>query len=510
MEGTISRRIDPIIDPQKSYVFWALDTQFDTFFRVNDGQLRRLLTDRSPWWRQDRWEPDDPDLREIADAPFLYEPSPLAGLKPPGLYVLRGPRRVGKSVEVKRAISTAIAAGANPRLVFFCSCDGLSAQDLRRLVVVGQKDTAMLDGERYWFLDEVTAVSGWAAAIKELRDADTAFRQSCVVLSGSSARDLREATKALAGRRGDAASSDRLLLPMGFRSYCRSTGAFDRAPEVSLRPKDLLTAAGEDAISALAPFFSDLDHAWQTYLRVGGFPRAVRDFTTSADVSGGFVQALWDVIAGEAFQATGMSDGEVTAFLERLVAGLASPMNASSVARDVGLSDNHRVNDRVDALSFALMAWRCHQHRHGLPNLRAQEKVYFIDPLIARLPHLRDERRRDPDDSVLSEQQLGLLLLRATGEQSPGKLLEASTVMYERVSSSSEIDFVGPDLQIGFEGKYVDGPWRRSAQTLRSRGGGIFATRSAIDLDEGRKPAAVWAVPAGMLGWLLDSTGIAR
>jgi predicted AAA+ superfamily ATPase len=476
---------------------------------VNDGQLRRLLTDRSPWWRSaEGWERDDPDLREAAEAPFLYEPSPLTGLEPPGLYVLRGPRRVGKSVEVKRAISSVIEGGGNPRLAFFCSCDGLTAQDVRRLIAVGQNDTATLEGERYWFLDEVTAVSGWAATIKELRDGDPVFRSSCVVLSGSSARDLREATKALAGRRGDAIDSDRLLLPMGFRSFCRAIGSFDDLPDVTLRPQDVLSAAGEEAISELLPFFSDLDHAWQSYMRVGGFPRAVNDFVRSADVSAGFARALWDVIAGDAFQTTGMSEGEVAAFLERVVTSLASPLNASSVARDVGLSDNHRVNDRIDALSFALMAWRCHQARRGLPNLRAQEKVYFIDPLIARMPHLQDERRRDPDDSAISEQQLGLLLLRASGGRGPGKLLEASTVMYERVSSA-EIDFVGPELGIGFEGKYIDGPWRRAAQTLRSRGGGIFATRSVLDLDDGRGPDAVWAVPVGVLGWLLDNAGAA-
>ena len=472
-------------------------------FWVNDGQLRRLLTDRSPWWRNERWEDDDADLREAAEAPFRYRPDPLVDLDAPGLYVLRGPRRVGKSVEIKRAIAKVIAAGADPRLVFFCACDGLTAQDLRRLIVTGQRDTATVSGERYWFLDEVTAVPGWAATIKELRDGDSLFRRSCVVLSGSSARDLREATKALAGRRGDAIDSDRLLLPMGFRSFCRSTAAADRLPYASLPPKDLRTARGEKSIRELMPFFSDLDHSWQSYLRVGGFPRAVSDFVDAADVSAGFVQALWDVIAGDAFQTTGMSEGEVAAFLERLIDNLASPLNASSAARDVGLSDNHRVNDRIDALGFALIAWRCHQAKGDLPNMRAQEKVYFVDPLIARIPHLKDERRTDPDDSLLSEQQLGLLLLRATAK-GPGMLLEAGTVMYERAATAAEVDFVGPELGIGFEGKYVDGPWRRAAQTLGARGGGIFATRSVLDLDSGRKSGAVWAVPIGVLAWLLD------
>lgn len=472
-------------------------------FRVNDGQLRRRLTDRSTWWRDSAWERDDPDLREAAESPFLYQPDPLADLRPGGLYVLRGPRRVGKSVEVKRAIAATIHRGANPRLVFFCACDGLSAQDVRRLIVVGQKDSATLSGERFWFLDEITAVPGWAEAIKELRDGDPVFRRACVVLSGSSARDLRDATKALAGRRGDVADSDRLLLPMDFHSFCLAIGGFDSVPEEGLRPRDFLTRAGERAIVELSPFFSDLDHAWQSYLRVGGFPRAVSDFVRTAEVGDGFVRALWDVIAGDAFQRTGMTDADVLAFLERLAVGLGSPLNASAVARDVGLSDNHRVNDRLAALGFALMGWRCHRMESGVPNLRAQAKAYFLDPLIARLPHLRDERRREPDDSLLTEQQLGLLLLRAAGAGGPEALLEAGVVMYERTASDAEIDFVGPELGIAFEGKYVDGPWRRAAQSMRAReGGGVMVTRTVLDLDT-REGNPVWAVPAGIVGWLL-------
>lgn len=471
---------------------------------MNDGQLRRRLTDRSAWWRDRDWERHDPDLAETRDAPFVYQPEPLADLRPGGLYVLRGPRRVGKSVEIKRAISAAIARGVNPRLVCFCACDGLSAQDLRRLITVGQRDTATLDGDRCWFLDEVTATPGWAEVVKELRDGDPVFRRSCVVLSGSSARDLREATKALAGRRGDVADSDRLLLPMDFRSFCLAIGGFGELPGAALHPRELLTAKGRAAISDLSPYFSDLDHAWQSYLRAGGFPRAVSDFVRTADVSQGFAKALWDVIAGDAFQRAGMGDGEAVAFVERLNVGLGAPLNASAVARDVGLSDHHRVEDRVDALSFALLAWRCHRLGDGLPNLRAQEKVYFVDPLVAHLPHLRDQRRHAPDDSQLTEQQLGMLLLRSAGEPGPAALLEATTVMFERTPSRSEIDFVGPDLGVPFEAKYVDGPWRRGARTLEARHGrGILATRAVLELGDVEGKGAVWAVPVGILAWLL-------
>lgn len=48
--------------------------------------------------------------------------------------------------------------------------------------------------ERYWFLDEITSVPAWPEAIKWLRD-NTAFGDDCVVLTGSSARDLADAQK---------------------------------------------------------------------------------------------------------------------------------------------------------------------------------------------------------------------------------------------------------------------------------------------------------------------------
>ena len=139
-----------------------------------------------------------------------------------------------------------------------------------------------------------------------------------------------------------------------------------------------------------------------------------------------------------------------------------------------------------------------------MPNLRAQEKVYFVDPLVAQLPQLRDQRRHAPDDSQLTEQQLGMLLLRSAGEPGPAALLDATTVMFERTPSRSEIDFVGPDLGVPFEAKYVDGPWRRGARTLEARHGrGILATRAVLELGDVEGKGAVWAVPVGILAWLL-------
>lgn len=130
-------------------------------------------------------------LRAADTAGFTYAPNVLADIPRGALVLLRDPRRVGKSVELKRFAASTLASGATP----------------------------------------LSGVSGWHAEIKNLRDNDAQFARDTVVLTGSSARDLTNATSSLAGRRGEVARPDRTLLPMGFRifadimlrAYSRST-----------------------------------------------------------------------------------------------------------------------------------------------------------------------------------------------------------------------------------------------------------------------------------------------
>jgi predicted AAA+ superfamily ATPase len=467
---------------------------------MNDSQLRRLLAERSPWRARAGWEADDPDLRAAEQVPLEYEPEPLADIRAPGLYVLRGPRRVGKSLELKRAVAQLLAAGADPKTVFYCSCDGLSKQDLRRLVAQGHSVTRTLAGPRHWLLDEVTAVPGWSQTIKELRDQDTTFREACVVLTGSSARDLEQARKDLADRRGGVADSDRLLLPMGFRAFCRALGGFDELPPLLIRPKDFLIPQAQRAISALEPWSYALADAWELFLDVGGFPRAVGELVGSGAVSEGFAQGLWDVVLGDAIRAAPMSEADVAALLDRLALNLCSPINVSRIARDVGLS-GHQTANRIEDLIRAFLAWRCHRIRDSRPNTAAQRKLYFVDPLVAQLAHRRNPSFPAPDAARLTQQQIGLALARAVSLHAPAAFVQTDRVMYERTDTGAEIDFVGPDLEVPFECKYTDGHWRQEALTMKARHGrGVMVTRSPLLASPGEP---VWAIPAGIFAWLL-------
>jgi predicted AAA+ superfamily ATPase len=471
---------------------------------MKDTEIGDRLRNRNHWWRTERsWESEDESLREAAQAPFDYRPGVLDDIEPGGLYTLSGPRRIGKSLELRRAIAALIERGVPGRNIVYCSCDDFSLQDLRRMFRVGESITRSGQGTKWWFIDEVTSVGrGWSSVIKDLRD-DTPLRRDAVILTGSNSRELRDATKNFAGRRGPAAGrSDRLLMPIPFRDFCRLIGGLDSLPDIPpIRPSDMMSRRAREATGELSFWASDLVDAWELYLRCGGFPRAVGDFLCNGDVTPGFAQDLWDVVRGEAIRATSLGDADLLNLLARIAQGMCSPFNATSVAKDVGLGSHHSVNDRINDLMFAFQIWKCHQiDKSGKPNTNSQRKVYFADPLIARIPSERHGAYEPPDVSKLSEQQLGLALVRTAADGRADAFVAGDEVMYER-TTTSEIDFVGGAIGVPFESKYVERNWRGESRALAARyGRGVVATRNILDTD-----GDVWAVPASVVVWLLGS-----
>lgn len=463
----------------------------------------RRLTEGNRWWREQDWARDDRDLRPLTHVPFEYAPDPLSDIVPGGLYVLRGPRRVGKSVEVKRAVAGLIRRGVAPRRIVHLACDELSKGDLARLYRVARETlTRGLEEPRYWFLDEITSVPGWPAAIKNLRD-NTALAEDCVVLTGSSARDLDEATKSLAGRRGPAKDSDRVLLPMSFRSFSAAIGLTEMPALPAISPSRFVERSTEEALFELVPWLAELASLWELYLRAGGFPRAVADQLSQGDVQPVFVRSLWDVFHGDALKTTGMEAAASHSLLVRLIKSLGDTLNMSTVAEEIGVQSHETAKGRVRALVQSYLVWPCHRRGdHDLPNLDARSKYYFIDPLLARIARLRLAQSPEADTSRLSEQQLGIALLRRLESEQPGSYADFTSIMYARAASAREVDFVGPRLgRLGYEGKYVDHRWRQESLTLKAQcGRGVIATRSVLDMS-----GPIWAVPAGMLAWLLSS-----
>ena len=472
---------------------------------MRTGELQARLTATNRWWRRPHgWAGQDPDLQEASAAPFTHSARVLEDLERGGLYVLRGPRRVGKSVELKRTIERLIGGGADPRAIMHMSVDGWSAVDLAALVRAAER-LMPPDEHRWWLIDEITSITdGWSAQIKWLRDNNRRFRQDTVILTSSSSSNLRDSIADLAGRRGPAPDPDRVMLPIGFRTFVKLTETeSDLRDATGLRAAavaDLTPARLSDAAYRLAPWLDLLVDAWEDYLRVGGFPQAIASHIRRREPDEVLQRALFGVISGDAFQRARLSDPQTTEMLRSLTRGLGSPLNSSRLAREIDVAPA-TAQRRIDDLCESFVAWSVHREQGLRPNLRTQSKAYFTDPVYARVG---DRDARAVDETALSEQQLGAALLRSSLRDGHGNYPDFDRVLYYRSATGAEIDFVGPDFGgLAIESKYGDAGWRkRAGRTLAaSPWRGLVATRTELDLDD---PEVV-AIPTAMLAWLIDT-----
>jgi predicted AAA+ superfamily ATPase len=466
------------------------------------GQLAQDLAATNGWWRSEQWAATDPDLRAAAEQGIDYDPRVLHGLSEGGLYLLRGPRRVGKTVAVKRAAERLLDAGLPPTCVVHAAVDGWQAKDLRTLVQNAALPPVPAGQVRWWFIDEVTAAGdGWDEQVKWLRDNLPEFRDACVVLTGSDAEKLSEAAGTLAGRRGKVADADRTLLPMGFRTF---VGLWHELPDLHLPLHQMRSRDAAAAYQQLLPWLNDLVRTWDVYLQYGGFPVAAAAAKAGQPVPAWFCNDLSDVIVRDVFQDSRQGTATVAAMLERVWQSMATPLNKSSVADDVGVTPP-TVTHHLQSLHNAYLAWTSprRQDDRWLGHDRAQAKVYAVDPLIARLAHLRNPQRSDIDPTVLTEMMIGMALRRA--QLTAGRMwADDPTMFYVRTPARKEIDFVSEAFAgTAVEGKYTEGGnWRREAATVNaSEWDGILVTRNVLDVSE---PDGAWAVPAGVLAYLLD------
>lgn len=469
---------------------------------MNDYERKQYLVESNPWWRTTRWHEGDPDLSDArGNSLSLYSPRPVEGLVPGSLYLLLGPRRVGKSVAMKREIKALLDAGVDRRAISFCSSEGLTGQDLRRMIKIAKDLGGDYEGDRFWFLDEIPYVPGWAGVLKQLRD-QTELRHATVVATGSSAAELRRAQGELGGRFGPDGDV-RLLLPMAFRDFVRELypDLAEFLPDETLPLADLQSEVAAEYFQPLAVFADDLALAWERYLDIGGFPRAVADAKSNVDVQAATARGLWTILTGDVLHVGAMSDRDVKALVSKLVEGMTSPLNVTRIASTLEIGSRNTILDRIDRLCASFYMWRASVSHDGRrPVDGGQDKLYAIDPLIARLPSLRDRTIAAPDATQLNEQQIGVALLHAVLPDALDAVFDEDALLFQRnADSGAEIDFVGPLLPAPIESKYVSQGWKREKKALDDTYGcGIFVTRDILDLTDD-----VWAIPSGLFAWAI-------
>lgn len=487
---------------------------------MRDDQIRGRLIESNPWWNAasggspTAWAEDDPVLRSRSAYDLGYRADVFSDIAvapiDDKLVVVRGPRRVGKSVAVK---DLAVALCARPdvdvRQIIYLPTDGMRAGDLNRVAVLGRELTRSVGlVPRVWLLDEVTGVTGWTESLKYLRD-NTPLASDTVICTGSSWEARAEVERdLLAGRAGTGSSSTRrtrLLLPMRFRDVVTATGRGIPMPS-PVGPWKLQAPASGVAALGSELHTEELDLAWQAYLTSGGFPRAVAEHHRSGQVGEAFINDLAAWLHGDVDPHAPFDS--VPLLLAELTRRSTSPLNRADCANALGYSTRQAFDVRLARLtrSFALL-W-CHQIDGSARRVAgAQSKLYIADSLLAWLgPRLRSGLPA-PDMTQLSEAALGTALAAAVDQLQPGRWVADDAIGYARTGKGNEIDFApvavptaaGDARTTPVESKWVARGWRSEARVIEAKYAmGVVGTRNILDLDH-----RVWAMPAPLVALLL-------
>ncbi|MEV7624448.1 AAA family ATPase [Actinoplanes sp. NPDC089786] len=490
---------------------------------MRDDEIRGRLGEVNPWWRAAvtqgepcAWAADDRVLHNRAQYDLGYRADVLADLAEDPLddrlVLLRGPRRVGKSVALKdTALALCRRPDVDPRQVIYLPADAMTARDLTRALVLGRELTRSVDtggsaARRIWLLDEVTGIDDWTSTLKYQRD-NTAFGDDAVVCTGSSWSDTGEVERdLLAGRSGSGASRRlRLLHPMRFRDVLRAT-----RPDVPLPGTidvwRLQSDEARDVVTQLELFADELDLAWQSYLTSGGFPRAVAEHTRTGLVGPAFLADL-EAWLHRDVDRDGPLDS-IPRLLAELQARCASPLNRSATAAALSYASRQNFDLRLNKLVRNFAGIWCHQvDETGVRVSGSQSKLYLADPLLSWLGHHLRSGTPSPDMTALSEAALAVHLAIAVDARQAGRWVNGDTIGYLRTGKGGEIDFApvpvptpaGAAHTTPIEGKWVTRKWRPEALATEHKfGGGVLATKNITDLSH-----RAWAVPAPVVALML-------
>ncbi len=478
---------------------------------ISDAQISA----QNPWWTSPSWRESDPHLAMLESQPVRLAADFVAGLDldSPGIHILRGPRQVGKSTDLKLLVERALAGGLQARAVVYLALDLLEGRHLSELAATVRRalDLAGSDVPGLLLLDEVTAVAGWQTAVKSLWD-DGTIRREVVVCTGSSAIDLQHgAVERLPGRRQ--AGADHLALPQSFAAFARAVnGDIPVSPRLTIA--DLCSGEGEALVRDMRAYAPALDAALGRYLRFGGLPAAVAEAASGArEPTPEVKRVLYDSLVRE-LQRKGASVPAGHALLERVVRSLGSKISWSSMAREMdvplgrgsGRPSHQTLRDYIELLAggyflFVAYFWRGGSHTNEQSR---DKKVFLADPLLHTIA-LDGAPGLAFNAPALVENAVGMALLR---RYEPADRLIETFILPERLhiwqtARGGEIDFVcGPRRELDVvEVKYRESPGLSAAAAAARAHPGrpvVMATKSAYRVAERYS-----LVPAHTLLWAL-------
>ncbi|MBI4209006.1 MAG: ATP-binding protein [Deltaproteobacteria bacterium] len=306
----------------------------------------------NPWWEDREAIRQDPRLSQLLGKPY-YIDSPTKKelhLKPGQRFILRGARQVGKTTLLKEKILEAIQSQQiAPENCLYLSCEAFeSFKELQEFLtswVAPKKNTPLL-----LCLDEVTFIPEWQRSLLWLINAGL-LQNATTLITGSNSRDLKISGERFPGRN-----------VKEIKIYPASWDQFSKIEFLKKYPPNDLLAL---------------------YLKVGGFPHAIRDFYEYGKVRDDTYETYANWIFGDAHRFQ-LNRELLIHLLFRIFDTLSSQVTWQRLIEKSTIKSYETALDYVEHLEMAFLCHvsNCYDPDKEMGAPRKAKKIYFVDPLL--------------------------------------------------------------------------------------------------------------------------------
>lgn len=312
-----------------------------------------IIALQNPWWEGSSKINADPHILEISGKSYRYTPSLLSTItfNKGDIHVIRGPRQVGKTTTLKLIIKRLLGEVKNPDSIIYLSCESLeSFQEMERVLIECLKDARQ--DHIYLFLDEISFVHLWQRAILALSNMGM-LKNVTVILTGSNARDLKESSERLPGRRG-------------------------KGKDYKLYPLSIIELANIDCFSNKSP-----EEILEIYMSVGGFPRAISDYVSYGSVTDTTYETYRNWVIGDA-ERYKLRQETLKQILYRIAVTISSRVTWPVLIENSPVKSHETALQYVEHLQDAFLCRinYCYDPKAEGAAFGKARKIYFIDPLL--------------------------------------------------------------------------------------------------------------------------------
>lgn len=412
----------------------------------------------SPWWSNPFWDKNDRNIVSALNSSitFRHLPDHIPEAKP-GLDIIRGPRQIGKTTELKMMIRDLLGKGAPPKSLVYFTCDILAKyRDLFELLKNFSSHLSLNNIKNgMLFLDEISSLKDWQKGIKAAIDLGLTNNIRLIV-TGSSSIELKSGYERMPGRRDG--GKDFLFLPHSFGNFCSLINR--KAKNVVVRLME--TTQSEKAFNIFRNEVSADTAYYKTrlsaYLKTGGFPKSISDFVKFGEIGTETLSINQSILFSE-FEKHKKNLSTLMQIMRLLLNNISTPISYTSLMKNLELGSAKTVKEYLETLERSYLGIQvpCLDIAKKKPFNKKNKKIYFSDPMVIKT--VEDKLKIPPfDESKMAENLVAVHISRTFLLNEWSQMGYLDKLFYWKSARGNEVDFVFfPDNKIfGIEVKYQE------------------------------------------------------